>query len=90
MLNQESKRFFKTDKIPADKKADATTLAVRAINKEETKARNRKTEHLRQLRLEKEASEESVRAEEAALKAAKPAKTSKSASQSPARPAAKS
>ncbi len=89
-MSQESKGFFKTDKVPMDKKADATTLAVRAINKEETKARNRKTEQLRQLRLEKEASEESVRAEEAALKAAKPARKSKSASKAPARLVVKS
>ena len=76
--------------MPAHKRADATTVAVRAINKAETSARNKKTEHLRQLRLEKQAAEESARAEAAATKAAKPAKKPRSTSNATARPVEKS
>jgi len=47
--------IFKPTSSPRDRKSDATTLAVRAINDDETLKRVAKTERLRAARLAREA-----------------------------------
>ncbi|ASY68924.1 hypothetical protein [Sinorhizobium fredii] len=68
MKNATTGHLFKSEKKnPADR-ADQATLAARAINEKEAAARGKKTERLKQLRLEKEAADEQNAPAESAKK----------------------